>query len=165
MDDKPLPVGLATVLRLFFGGLIAIPGWLLIGSGLGVVHIFPWAANGPFLGRLALILSGLPFASFGAMIVLHPFIGEFGEEKTPIAEGIKHVLLLSFLIPIAFTLLWGGFGPGERKFTTITTVGSEVTTGSGNELVGRILFGGLGVLITILILLYIHTQFIRKNSR
>ena len=163
MDDKPLPVGCATALRLFFGGLIAMPGWLLIGSGLGVVNIIPWASDGPFMLRLALILSGLPFASFGVMIALQPFLGEFGEEKTPIAEGIKHALLLSFLIPIAFFMLWGGFGPGEREFTRITTVGSEVTTSSGDELVGRILFGGIGIVITILILLYVHTQFIRKN--
>lgn len=165
MDDKPLPVGCATALRLFFGGLIAIPGWLLIGSGLAVVNIFPWASDGPFLGRLALILSGLPFASFGAMIVLHPFVGEFGDKRTPIAEGIKHAILLNFMIPIAFFMLWSGFGPGEREFTTITTIGSEVTTGRGDELVGRILYGGIGILITILILLYVHTQFIRKNRR
>lgn len=164
-DEKPLPAGIAALLRFIFGGLIAIPGLLLIGSGLGVVNIFPGALDGPLLGRIALMLSGLPFVSFGVMIALQPFLGEFGEKKTPIAEGIKHVILLSFLIPIAVFLLWGGFGPGERKFTQITTIGSEVTTGSGDELVGRILFGGMGVLITILILLYVHTQFIRKNRR
>lgn len=163
IDDKPLSVGCATVLRLFFGGLIAVPGLLLIGSGLGVVNIFPWASNGPLLGRIALMLSGLPFASFGVLIALQPYLGEFGEKKTPSAEGIKQVLLLSIMIPIAVFMLWGGFGPGERDFTQITTTGSVVTTGSGDELVGRILFGGMGVLTTILILLFVHTQFIRKD--
>jgi hypothetical protein len=165
MDDKPLFVGCTTVLRLLFGGLITLAGLLLIGTAFGVFEIFPGVSDGPFLGRLALVLSGLPFASFGIMIVLNPYIGEFGEKRTPIAEGIKHVLLLSFLIPIAFFMLWGGFGPGEHKFTTITTIGAQVTTSTGDELVGRIIFGGIGILVTIMILLYVHTQFIRKNNR
>jgi hypothetical protein len=75
MDDKPLHVGCATALRLFFGGLIAMPGLLLIGTSLGVFDIFPGVSDGPFLVHLTLILIGLPFTSFGVMIVLHPYRG------------------------------------------------------------------------------------------
>ena len=159
-NEKPLPIGLVIALRFFFGGLFAVPGLLLIGSSLGLMDIIPWASKIPIWGAL---LTGLPFVSMGAMIAAG--LKSFGEEDTSVSPEIKLVLLLSFLAPLALIFLWAGFGPGEREFTVITTVDSTESTGAGDELTGRILFGGVGIFMAVIALLYIHTQFIRKNKR
>lgn len=163
MDDKPLPLGWVIALRLFFGGLPAVPGLLLIASALGITDAIPWATRMPIWGAL---LVGLPFIAMGAMIALG--FQNFGGEDTSVPAGVKLVLLLSFLVPMALLFLWGGFGPGEREFTVTTTIGlpfiSTEATGPGDELTGRIIFGGTGIFMTIVILAFVRNYF-RKSGR
>ncbi|MEW6406384.1 MAG: hypothetical protein AB1649_31760 [Chloroflexota bacterium] len=154
MDDKPLPLGWVIALRLFFGGVPAVPGLLLIASSLGITDAIPWATRIPVWGA---ILVGLPFVAMGAMIALG--FQNFGDEDTSVPAGVKLVLLLSFLVPMALIFLWAGFGPGEREFTVTTTVGSTETTGPGNELIGRCVFGGGGIFMTIVILAFVRNYF------
>lgn len=139
MDDKPLPLGWVIALRLFFGGLFAAPGLLLIASSLGITDAISWAIRVPVWGAL---LVGLPFVAMGAMIASG--LKSFGDEDTSVSPEIKLALLLSFLVPLALMFLWTGFGPGEREFTRTTTFGSTEVTGPGDELTGRIIFGGSG---------------------
>jgi hypothetical protein len=101
MDDEPLSLGWVIALRLFIGGLFAMPGLLLIGTTLGVIDVIPWVPkDASWVQRLVLILVGLPFVSMGAMIASG--LKDFSEEDTSVGQGVKHVLLLSFLIPLAF---------------------------------------------------------------
>lgn len=99
--------------------------------------------------------AGLVFMLAGTMAALQ---GAFG----PNPEQSKLYLWLMLLIGTVFMLifssvfLWVGFGPGEREFTTSTSVGvgPVVTTGSGSgkDTVGRIVFGGgglIGLLMTL----------------
>lgn len=55
MDDKPLPFGWVIALRVFFGGLLAVPGLLLIGSAKIRVSF----ANSFRSARLKFAFSGL----------------------------------------------------------------------------------------------------------
>lgn len=159
MDDKPLPLGWVIALRLFVGGFFYVPGLLLIGSSLGITDAIPWATRMPVWGA---ILVGLPFVSMGAVIASG--LKSFGDEDTSVPAGVKLVLLLSFLAPMALIFLWGGFGPGEREFTVTTTIGSTEVTGPGDELTGRLLFGGSGVFMIIVILLYVR-NYLRRGGQ
>jgi hypothetical protein len=54
--------------------------------------------------------------------------------------------------------LWVGFGSGERSFQTETSFGTVSTTGHGNELTGRCLFGMFGLATTLGTLYYMVSQ-------
>ena len=164
VDSKPLPGCWSIGLPLFAGGLIGLPGLLLILTGLNIiVDVFPELVNGP---RWVISVTGLPFFSWGVWLASRAFEGEEGENSAT-TKLAGHFLVLANLIPMAGIFLWGGFGPGERNFQTETTTGmgfgSHTVTSSGNELVGRIIFGGVGIFMAVIAMLYIHTQFIRKN--
>ena len=155
MDDKPLPLGWTIAIRLFVGGLPAVPALLMIASSLGITDAIPWATRMPIWGAL---LVGLPFIAMGAMIASG--LKSFGDEDTSVPAGVKLVLFLSFLVPLALIFLWGGFGPGERHFTVTTTIGlpfvSTESTSVGDELTGRLIFGGSGIFMLMTILFYVH---------
>ena len=162
VNSKPLPGCWSIGLPLFFGGLVGLPGLLLILTGLNiVVDVYPELVNGP---RWVISVAGLPFFSWGVWIASHAFEGVAGENPA-MAQFAKHFLILANLIPMAGIFLWGGFGPGERIFQVETTSGSYSVTSVANEIVGRIVFGGAGTFMAVLALLYIHTQFIRKKKR
>ena len=161
-NSKPLPGCWSIGLPMFVGGLIGLPGLLLILTGLNiVVDVFPELVNGP---RWVISVAGLPFFAWGVWIASGAFEGEAGENSA-MAQFAKHFLILANLIPMAGIFLWGGFGPGERIFQVETSFGSHSVTSVGNEIVGRIVFGGAGTVMAVLALLYIHTLFIRKNKR
>lgn len=161
IDDKPLPVFWAIGLPLFVGGLIAVPGLILILTGFNIIDIYPELKNGP---RWVISIFGLPFFSWGIWIASRAFEGEEGENSIT-SRFARHFLILANLIPMAGVFLWGGFGPGERNFQVETTFGSQSVTSSGDELTGRIIFGGVGIFMTVIVSLYIHTQFIRKKQQ
>jgi hypothetical protein len=57
------------------------------------------------------------------------------------------------LAAFASIFLWVGFGPGEREFSSSTSFFLITIINQGNEIIGRILFGGCGlvmVLVTVL---------------
>ena len=47
----------------------------------------------------------------------------------------------------AAVLLWIGFGPGERTFSSSIGIMGLASHGLGNQTTGRVLFGTAGVLI------------------
>lgn len=53
---------------------------------------------------------------------------------------------LGTLTTFAAIFLWVGFGAGERKFSSPGSLGFFTASGKGNDIVGRILFGGGGIL-------------------
>lgn len=161
MDDKPLPVGWAIGLPLFFGGLFAVPGLLLILTGFNIIDIYPELTNGP---RWVISILGLPFFSWGVWIASRAFEGKDGDNSIT-TQIAKHFLILANLIPMAGIFLWGGFGPGERNFRVETSFGPYSVTSPGDELTGRLLFGGAGIFMAVISLLYVHTQFIRKKRQ
>ena len=160
VDEEPLPIGLAIALRSLVGGFFIVPALLLIGSSLGVMDVIPWASRIPVWLSL---LIGLPFIAMGAMIASG--LRSFGEEDKSVSPGIKLVLLLTFLLPLAFMFLWAGFGPGERNFQAETTFGSHSVSGPGDELTGRIVFGCSGIFMTAVAFFYARAHFTRRNRR
>jgi len=91
----------------------------------------------------------------GLMVLLQ---GSFsaGGQQTALYKWLEFFILGGFLIAFAGIFLWIGFGPGERAFKTETTLGPVTTTGQGDSLTGRCLFGvfGLGTLLAALFFTY-----------
>ena len=113
MEDEPLPLGWVIAVRLFFGGLFAMPGLLLIGTTLGVIDVIPWVPEDPsWVQRWVLILAGLPFVSMGAMIASG--LKDFSEEDTSVGQGVKHVLLLDLLHKCSRRRTRGALSPAAR---------------------------------------------------
>jgi len=159
IDDKPLPVGCAIGLPLLFGSLFAVPGLLLILTGLNIIDIYPELTNGP---RWTISILGLPFFSWGVWVASGAFNGIKGE-KSIVSQTAKHFLILANLIPMAGVFLWGGFGPGERNFQVETSFGPLSVTSSGKELTGRFVFGSVGIFMAMIALLYVHKLFARNK--
>jgi multisubunit Na+/H+ antiporter MnhB subunit len=161
IDDKPLPVFWAIGLPLFIGGLVVALGLILILTGFNIIDIYPELKHGP---RWVISILGLPLFSWGIWIASGAFEGKKGENSIT-SQFARHFLILANLIPMAGIFLWGGFGPGRRNFQVETTIGSQSVTSSGNEFIGRLIFGGVGIFMAVIALLYIHTQFIRKKPQ
>jgi hypothetical protein len=62
------------------------------------------------------------------------------------------------LILFAGVFIWVGLGSGERTFETSTTLGPVTTSGEGNPVVGRCLFGGFGIGTLLAGLFYIYKK-------
>jgi hypothetical protein len=144
---------------LLVGGLFAVPGLLLILTGFNVIDIYPELTHGP---RWVISVTGLPFFAWGVWIASGAFDRD-DEKNSAVAQVAKHVLILANLIPMAGIFLWGGFGPGERHFQTETTIGSYSVTGPGSELVGRCVYGAVGLVMAVLVLLYVRHNWIRSK--
>ena len=155
MNSEPLPKGCGVALPLLFGGLVALPGLLLILTGLGLlVDIYPELTGGP---RWVISVIGLPFFAFGVWIASRAFLQGQAGEDSDFARYVNHFFILSFLVPMAGLFLWGGFGPGERNFQTETSFGSLSITVPGSELEGRIVFGAVGIGVAVLLVLYVRS--------
>jgi len=72
-----------------------------------------------------------------------------GAQQLPAYQWLEFIIVTLFLVAFGAIFLWVGFGPGERAFQTETSIGPVTTSGEGNPILGRCLFGtfGLGTLI------------------
>jgi hypothetical protein len=136
---------------LFALPFIAAGGYIMAIS-LGILPSDPEAFKAP---RLVVAAAGAVFVLGGQMVLLQ---GSFspGGQQTAIYKWLEFFILGSFLIVFAGIFMWIGFGPGERTFQTETSLGSVTTTGEGNPLTGRCVFGifGLGTLFAALFFIY-----------
>jgi hypothetical protein len=62
------------------------------------------------------------------------------------------------MISFCITVPWSGLGPGKRGFQTSIAIGLSTSSGRGNEVFGRVLFGGVGLLCSLGAALYAVKQ-------
>lgn len=123
------------------------------------------------------IVAGAGFVFFVAgLLMLMGLVFSAEELRLPVMLWIQFLLILAVMTVFSGLFLWTGFGPGERTFQTSTSIGPVSTHGQGNEGVGRIVFGGVGLLSSLGTLWYAIVQtnnlfrgqfksiFERKNS-
>jgi hypothetical protein len=60
--------------------------------------------------------------------------------------------------------LWVGFGPGPRAFGGSASIGPLTVSGLGGETVGRIVFGAMGIVGTLIAALAWRRLFRRRGS-
>jgi hypothetical protein len=137
--DAPIP----PLVKWLFGPLLLAVGGLELAAAFGLIGLDATRLHAPLwlLGAM-----GLSFVSLGLVLMLDG-IGAL--------KRIRGWLGFAFLVSFASIFNWVAFGPGERHFTSSSSVGvgpAGVTTlSSGHEMSGRIAFGVFPVLLDLLI--------------
>ena len=135
------PQGLLS--SMIFGGIFFLAGSFIVMISADIIHADPSSFNAP---RWVVGAAGGIFMLAGMLVAIQ---GSFG----PDGMQTKLYLWLQFLIGLAFmalfssVFLWVGFGPGEREFSTSTSIGLVSTSGSGSVSSGRLIFGAAGLLM------------------
>ena len=137
--DAPIP----PVVKWLFGPVMLAAGGLGLAAACGLIPLGPSRTNVPMwiIGAI-----GLSFASLGFVLLL---------DGIEALRRVRGWLAFTFLVSFASIFNWVAFGPGERHFTTRTSVGSGAvgvtTVAEGGEFGGRLAFGVFAVLLDLLI--------------
>ena len=137
--DAPIP----PVVKWLFGPLLLAAGALGLAVTFGLIKLDPAGTHAPLwiVGAI-----GVSFAAMGLVLLLDGFAA---------LRRLRGWLAFVFLVSFASVFNWVAFGPGERHFTTRTSVGSGecvvTTVDVGGERGGRIAFGVFAVLMNLLI--------------
>ena len=104
--------------------------------------------------RWVLTSVGLTFALAGVLVVLNGLKSGLGHHA--LYKWIYNGVLLMFMIFFAAPFNWVAFGPGEREFSSSTSVGAVSVSQSGEDFGGRLVFGIGAILMDILILYLVY---------
>lgn len=63
---------------------------------------------------------------------------------------MQYFLILDIMTAFSAVFLWGGIGTGEREFSGSGSFLFFTVSGKGNDVMGRIMFGGGGVLLALI---------------
>jgi hypothetical protein len=139
------------------GTLFAAPfllmGALIVGIGCNWIPHDPAGVHAP---RWVLVTCGMIFIC-GGLAVLS---STWGRHSRP--QAFFGIAILLGLTAVAN---WVAFGPGERRFTSTTTIGSSTSAPRPvDDLTGRLVFG-TGALVLDGILVALIVGRLRKQSR
>jgi uncharacterized membrane protein HdeD (DUF308 family) len=129
-----------------FAGVIAtLVGLFIVLVSVDIIHTDPESIHTP---RWVLTLAGLTFACAGLLFLSRGLLSS-AKQRDPIVQWFQYLLTTGMLTAFASVFLWVGFGPGEREFSASGSFLFLTISGAGNAIIGRILFGGTGVLIAL----------------
>jgi hypothetical protein len=130
-----------------FGGSITT----LVGLGLVLVSldVIPAKQESFHAPRWVLTMAGMMFTCVGLLILSKGFFSP-AEQRDPIVRWIQYFLAIGMLAAFAMIFLWVGFGPGEREFGSSVSFFFLTISNQGNEIIGRILFGGCGLVMALI---------------
>jgi hypothetical protein len=124
-------------------------GLVLVLVSVDVIHADPDSFNAP---RWVLTLAGMMFTCVGLFILSKGFFSP-AEQRDPLVKWIQYFLMVGMLAAFATIFLWTGFGPGEREFSSSVSFFFITIGSAGNENIGRILFGGCGLVMALITVL------------
>ena len=151
---------------------VDVPGWVpgciglvmaLAALGMGsfimltAFDIIPSPPINPENPRILIAAAGLVFFLAGLLTLMGSIFSP-EELRLPVLLWIQFLLVLAVMATFSGLFVWTGFGPGERSFQTSTTLGPVTTYGQGNATLGRILFGGFGLLSSLATAWYAYAQ-------
>jgi hypothetical protein len=153
-DSNSLFYGLK---RLGIGILIALP---FLGAGLYIMGIsYGFLPSDPesFLAPRGIVgLAGAFFVVGGLMVLLNVSFGENGQ-KSMLFKLLNHIIGLMFVTIFGLLFAWAGLGPGERVFEGGISVGPLSIWGGVKTLLGRGLFGIIGLFFLLAVLFRVVT--------
>jgi len=124
---------------LMVGVMSILMGALVIGIGFGFIHTSSESVNAP---RWVLVLFGGLFVLAGVWSLLL----RVNRAESSGWAGFLFALLM--LLGIDVLCLWIGFGSGRRLFVQDVGIGLNPATRPVDPTLGRIFFGGFGVLFS-----------------
>ena len=161
MDGSPNPSPQKNT-ALLVGILPTLVGFVIILVAADIIHADPASIHAP---RWVLALAGMVFA-FAGLSTLSQSLFTPAEQRSPALRWTQYFLGLGIFASFAATFLWIGFGPGERQFSGSASFLFFRASGQGDELLGRIIFGGGGILSALLTAYFAYTgaSKIRNNT-
>ena len=117
-------------------------GLFIILVSVDIIHADPESIHAP---RWVLTLVGVMFTFIGLLVFSTSLLSP-REQKTPIIQWVHYFLILGTLTTFATVFLWVGFGSGQREFNSSGSIGFLTVSGKGSDFIGRIMFGGGGIL-------------------
>jgi len=139
---------------LFMGLFSTAMGLFVILVSADIIHADPESIHAP---RWVLTLAGMIFA-FAGVHILSTSLFTPREQGSRLLQWIRYFLVLGMLTAFATVFLWTGFGGGEREFSSSGSLLFFTISGRGNELIGRIVFGGGGILGALITAYYAFSQ-------
>jgi len=137
--ETAIPLGV----KWLFGPVLLAAGGLGLAVASGLIRLDSARTHAPLWIVGA---NGVSFAAMGLILLL---------DGVAALRRLRGWLALAFLVSFASVFNWVAFGPGERHFTTHTSVGSGAmgvtTVAEGSEISGRLAFGVFAVLLNLLI--------------
>jgi hypothetical protein len=139
--NQPGPLG-----SMIFGSIFFLVGAFIVLLAADVIHSDPSYFNAP---RWVVGAAGAVFMLAGTLVALS---GVYGPNPEQSRTYMIFALILGTALMLLFSsiFIWVGFGPGEREFSTSTSVGAVTTTSSGGDSGGRLVFGGSGLFILLM---------------
>jgi hypothetical protein len=119
---------------LWMVGLFVGIGVLIAALGLGLIRTNPQSVHAP---RWVVVCAGALFAIAGLLMA---------SQREPQSLTAR-LLIAIFLSLFAAVFGWVGLGSGPRQFSSSVSFGGLTTHGAGSVVLGRVLFGGCGILV------------------
>lgn len=129
-------------LAALMGLLFALVGSLIMFAAADFIPLDPEGLHAP---RWVLGAVGLMFFLAGMMVIAQGIAGA-GAEQVVLFQWLQFILVFGMMTAFAIVFIWVGLGPGEREFQSSTSFGPISFSGNGNQIIGRCMFGGFGLL-------------------
>ncbi len=123
------------------GILFMLMGILIFAIGFGLIPVDPSSIHAP--GWVIAIFGGI-FLVTGIWVI---FLQAMSRDAMKVS-WINDLFGLLMMLSVSILCLWIGFGPGERFFTHYGGHSGRPTALLTDPILGRIFFGGFGVLIS-----------------
>ena len=153
MDENPISPWLKYGFLFLFAAAFSCAGLFVLMAAFDLVEVDPASIHAP---RWVLAAAGLMFIMGGFMIILRGTEDE--GDKDRFHQWAEYFVIAVMMAAFSSIFLWVGFGSGERTFETETSFGPVSTTGQGDELTGRCLFGVFGLATALGTLYYIISR-------
>ncbi|MBV9621232.1 MAG: hypothetical protein JO341_09440 [Gammaproteobacteria bacterium] len=118
--------------------LFVIVGLLIMGVGLHATRLNPHAAAPTWV-----VLSAGGLFSLAGLLMM--------SQRDPHSLRAR-LLIAAFFSVFAAVFGWVGLAPGPREFSSSASFVGVTATGHGHVLLGRVLFGGIGILVGVIAL-------------
>jgi len=140
-ENSPFVHGIVGCLPILMGAIASVVGVVILLVGLNVIAFELPQSEIP---RWMFAAAGLMFFCIGVVVAGSTLPPE--TQQSALYRWLQYFMLVGGLGAFSAIFLWVGFGPGAREFESSTTIGPFTTSGKGDELIGRLMFGGFGLL-------------------
>ncbi len=139
-----------TLLMTSMGLVFVLAGSIIVLLALDIIPVNPESLEAP---RWVVGAAGAMFFFLGLLVFAQGIAGPGGEQVI-LFQWVQYMLTLGALISFSSVFIWAGLGAGERQFQSSGSIGPIGISGQGDDLLGRCMFGGFGLLVAVLTLFY-----------
>jgi hypothetical protein len=143
-----------------FGSIFMLVGAVIVLFSIDVIHVPDENFNAP---RWVVAAAGAVFMLAGMLPMLNG-LKEFSGGDTSFTRLLYNLAMLGFLLLFSVPFNWVAFWPGEREFSSSSSVGGfNFASSGGSILSGRCVFGLAAIFIDFL-LVYMVIRFLRGEN-